>query len=311
MTFFISMRDIIKRYYQKFQFILQPIGKFAFSFLFFWSLYQMFQFTGTFHNFAILLGFAFVGMWLPLGVTFFLSIFFIEMELLPVLPEIGILYGVVFLLLYLLYIRFHTNTCIPMLIVPIAMVLQIPYLIPILVGLYVGTIGIIPMIFGIILYYFSVHIKETMALLGTATDTNESVEMYRNLLSQVFLDKEMLLTILVFSVVVGILWTLSRMSHQEMKALSVYISGVVGILLFLMGGYLLEVEMEVVYIVIGFVLSMMIGAFLQFIKCTLDFSRVEYAQFEDDDYYYYVKAVPKVSVAQKEVSVKKINVRKQ
>jgi hypothetical protein len=43
---------------------------------------------------------------------------------------------------------------------------------------------------------------------------------------------------------------------------------------------------------------------------TVDYSRVEHVQFEDDDYYYYVKAIPKITVTTPEVSVKRINARR-
>ena len=36
----------------------------------------------------------------------------------------------------------------------------------------------------------------------------------------------------------------------------------------------------------------------------LDYARTERVQFEDDEYYYYVKAIPKKMVAGKEVTVK-------
>ena len=42
----------------------------------------------------------------------------------------------------------------------------------------------------------------------------------------------------------------------------------------------------------------------------MDYSRTEKVQYEDDDYYYYVKAVPKYSVAATDVKVKKINTQK-
>lgn len=42
-------------------------------------------------------------------------------------------------------------------------------------------------------------------------------------------------------------------------------------------------------------------------KCAVDYSRKEYIQFEDDDYYYYVKAVPKMNIAAPDVKVQKIN----
>ena len=38
-----------------------------------------------------------------------------------------------------------------------------------------------------------------------------------------------------------------------------------------------------------------------------DYTRTERLEYEDDEYYYYVKAVPKALVATSERSIKKIN----
>lgn len=43
---------------------------------------------------------------------------------------------------------------------------------------------------------------------------------------------------------------------------------------------------------------------------TLDYSRVERIEFEDEDYYYYVKAVPKASIEIEEREVKQIASKK-
>ena len=44
---------------------------------------------------------------------------------------------------------------------------------------------------------------------------------------------------------------------------------------------------------------------------TVDYARSESLQFEDDEYYYYVKAIPKVSVSTPEKTVKRINERQE
>ena len=49
---------------------------------------------------------------------------------------------------------------------------------------------------------------------------------------------------------------------------------------------------------------------MEFFLFHLDYARTEQVQFEDDEYYYYVKAVPKVTVSGKEKQVKQINSRK-
>ena len=41
---------------------------------------------------------------------------------------------------------------------------------------------------------------------------------------------------------------------------------------------------------------MALGWFLQFFLHSVDYTKAEKVQFEDDDYYYYVKAVPKIKV---------------
>ena len=50
---------------------------------------------------------------------------------------------------------------------------------------------------------------------------------------------------------------------------------------------------------------------IEFFAFPVDYSRTEYLQFEDDEYYYYVKAVPKLTVAAPKKTVKKINERQE
>ena len=45
---------------------------------------------------------------------------------------------------------------------------------------------------------------------------------------------------------------------------------------------------------------------MELVFFSVDYSRTERVQFEDDEYYYYVKAVPKVVVATPEKTVKHI-----
>ncbi len=45
---------------------------------------------------------------------------------------------------------------------------------------------------------------------------------------------------------------------------------------------------------------------MEFLFFCVDYSRTENIQFEDDEYYYYVKAVPKVGVSAPEKKVKHI-----
>ena len=70
------------------------------------------------------------------------------------------------------------------------------------------------------------------------------------------------------------------------------------------------IDLNIIGLVAGAVIGALLAMLLQFMKCAVDYSRKEYVQFEDDDYYYYVKAVPKMTVSTPDVKVQKISTHK-
>ena len=73
------------------------------------------------------------------------------------------------------------------------------------------------------------------------------------------------------------------------------------------GDMVLGISGKTITILVGSIISCVIAFVIQFLFFNLDYSRTERLQFEDDEYYYYVKAVPKALVATSERSIKKIN----
>ena len=75
----------------------------------------------------------------------------------------------------------------------------------------------------------------------------------------------------------------------------------------LAGGFYFGLDIDVVALIIYTVISVVIGLVLEFFVFGGDYTRTERLEYEDDEYYYYVKAVPKATVATSERSIKKIN----
>ena len=74
-------------------------------------------------------------------------------------------------------------------------------------------------------------------------------------------------------------------------------------------GLVMNVSVSVGAVVLGTLGSLLLALVVEFFVLSVDYSRTEYTQFEDDEYYYYVKAVPKMSIAVSNKKVKKINSR--
>ena len=62
--------------------------------------------------------------------------------------------------------------------------------------------------------------------------------------------------------------------------------------------------------VLGGLASGIIGVIITDVIKPLDYTRTETVEFEDEEYNYYVKAIPKVAFKTETVSVKRINKRK-
>ena len=82
---------------------------------------------------------------------------------------------------------------------------------------------------------------------------------------------------------------------------------IVNIMILLVGDLMFDTNVALFGVVLGTIISLLLTAVLQFFVFNVDYSRTEKVQFEDDEYYYYVKAVPKVTVAKAEKKVKQIS----
>ena len=78
-----------------------------------------------------------------------------------------------------------------------------------------------------------------------------------------------------------------------------------------MGSIALGVNTSYGPLIIGNIVAAVAGLVLELFLFSVDYARSERLQFEDDEYYYYVKAIPKVAMTTPEKTVKKINERQE
>ena len=121
---------------------------------------------------------------------------------------------------------------------------------------------------------------------------------------------EMIFTIVVFMMVLVIVYCIKRMSINNSWTTAIVVGGGVELVLFIAGGLIIKTSQSMTEIVIGCIVSILLSFVLQFFVFSVDYSRTEHTQFEDDEYYYYVKAVPKLNVTAPEMNVKRINAQR-
>ena len=169
-----------------------------------------------------------------------------------------------------------------------------------------GTpVWIVPAVCGVISYYMADFVKGSAAALKSA-DADGIAASLSSFTKQVLGNKEMWLMIM--AVVIGILVVnviRSRAVSNAWKIASVS-GSVVCLVVAAAGNVALEGHISYVSIMASAALGIILGLTLEFLFLSVDYSRTENIQFEDDEYYYYVKAVPKVGVSAPKKQVKHI-----
>ena len=102
------------------------------------------------------------------------------------------------------------------------------------------------------------------------------------------------------------MYTVRRLSVDHAWKIAAASGAVVNIVVIVIGDIVFDIHTSYNMLIIGNIAAVVIGFIMEFFLFSVDYSRTERLQFEDDEYYYYVKAVPKIYVTTKEKKVKRI-----
>lgn len=308
MAALLTFRDEIKNFCSRYDRVVVPLVKFILSLLMYWSIVRL---TGGYNETVsgglVIFLLSVVGAFVGYGLTYALGGVVALVNYLSVNTEIAVSFIVVFLVMYCIYIKFFPKLTWLIMYTPLLFMINMQYILPILAGMFAGPAGMVAMAIGAVFYYFSLNASDYIAELAAAAEETDMVESYRYIFQNLIENKEMILTIVVFAVVLLITYLIYRLSVDYAWYAAVVVGGLFEIILFLVGNVALEASISVGEILLGSVVAIVVGIIVQFFKTVVDYSRVENTQFEDDEYYYYVKAVPKITMAKQQKNVRKIN----
>mgnify|MGYP000457818601 FL=1 len=116
-------------------------------------------------------------------------------------------------------------------------------------------------------------------------------------LNQLLGNREMYLVLAIMVVTLVIVYIIRKMSIEHAWAVAIIFGILFEAFGMIAGDMVLGISGKTITILVGSIISCVIAFVIQFLFFNLDYSRTERLQFEDDEYYYYVKAVPKAIVA--------------
>ncbi len=219
--------------------------------------------------------------------------------------------AVLFLVLLLVYFRFTPGDTVLLLLFPSCRAIGFQYALPIAGGLMYSPASGVTVAVGVIAdsYLRFVHQNET-AISSSGTDTDSIVTRLQFLMDGIMQDKGMLVTVIAVVVASVAVYAIRRLPVRNSWMIAAGAGSVLQLLIMLIGAMNGSTQTNVALVFLGAVAGFAVGMVLTFLFFNLDYTRVENTQFEDDDYYYYVKAIPKNAFSVPRRTVKTINSRR-
>lgn len=286
-------RGQLGSFYARYSQIIDKLTRGVIAFLIFIAINSMTGYMKRLDSAVVALGLAVICAFLPTPFTTLLGFALLLAHLSKLsLPVMGVA-AALFLIMYAVYFHFTPRHTIFLLLVPLAFWLKIPVVIPIAYGLVGTPVLAYPIALGCIMYYTIDYIHAS-AKTFDVTGVTSIIDRLSTMVRKILTNKEMWLYVLAFVVC---LWAVSIIRRRDLRhgwKIAVFMGALVDLLILTIGAAVLSVKLNLGMILLGHLLGVAIGMVMDYLFFNVDYKHKETLQFEDDDYVYYVSAIPKV-----------------
>jgi len=249
-------------------------------------------------NGGITLIVALAGSFLPLNLTLVILALIITAHMYKLSIECAILVLALFMIMFLLYFRFASKDSVGALLVPISFVLKVPYVMPVSMGLVGGPCSMVSVGCGTIIYqvlhYIAINAESIKG--GSAGKITEKIGSLKQIVDGLLDNKAIIVYAVAFSITVLVVYLIRRLSINYSWFIAIFAGSLGCFVIILIATAALHAQVSLGGAFLGMIISIIVNIILQYFLFDLDYNRSERVQFEDDEYYYYVKAVPKNSI---------------
>ncbi|MBR2122750.1 MAG: hypothetical protein IJ930_07500 [Lachnospiraceae bacterium] len=306
MLMLLEYREKLISIYRSFENYIRPAFRFIALLLVMIELNASTGYSDTLSGMLPTLIIALLGALIPVNYTAAILLIVTTLQLYSLSLETGIIMAGLMLLIFLAYLRFSPKDTWLLILMPLFAKLGIPYLLAIAGGLLYTPFSAVSCGLGLLVAGYIGYAADNSQSFKDAA-SSELVERFRFALDGVADDKKIILMIISLAGIVVVVWVIRRLQIKMAWTIAIGAGAVAGLLILLIGDMRMNTGISIGGAFLGMLVSVILALAIQFMMFNLDYSGIENVQFEDDSYYYYVRAVPKVSVAAPARTVKKIS----
>lgn len=186
----------------------------------------------------------------------------------------------------------------------VAFYFRVPYLIPILAGLYFGISTIIPISIGVIMWNLipvmtdlaTKNNRMPTGILDFASYPKNIILVYSSIFSDIIIRSTIISEITVFMLVIVVVYIIRKLSINYSKELAIFMGGFTSIIGFIILSCFIDLSFSIGSMIFMNIICIMIAYIVKFFDVLVDYKCAEILEFQDEEFYYYVKAIPKIKI---------------
>lgn len=308
MTELLEIKERIRGFCIRYEVYLVPVIKSILAFITFFNIRGHLGYMDRASNLTLILVLALACALLPANMIVVFAAVLILLQLYALSKAACIISFLTLLVLFMLYFRFTPKKGYYAVLTPLAFLFQVPYVMPLVIGLLdESPTSILAMIAGGIMYYQLSGIAANASSIAEMTESDSILTKFADVFNQFVGNREMVIMLAILLVAALVIWFVRRLPVNHAWSIAIAVGSVLEFVLVFIADVQMKLPLTVVTILIGVAVSALVALIIKFFFFNLDYSRVERVQFEDDEYYYYVKAVPKIYVSNTEKKVQKFS----
>ena len=289
----LKIKEHIYRFIGKYEIYTIAVFRFLVAFAAFTLINQKIGYMDLLKEYPIPLLFALLCSFLPSGMMLFLGAVLILLNCYALSLELCGIVALIFVILFCIYFRFSRKKG----------------MYPVASGLLSRVYAVVSVVCGEMVFFLLKNINENAALFS-AKDGITKKSVVTLAVTEIFTDKEMYIFLGGFAAAAIVVSCIRKLTVDHGRTIAAVIGIAVEMGIICSGEIYIGESGRIVKVIAGCIISLLIVLVLDFMTLSVDYSRVEHTQFEDDEYYYYVKAVPKAFVPVEDKQVKKINAKR-
>ena len=288
MTALLELRQKISEVYGRYEAYVRICTKCLLAFLVFYMIHSQLSGSMNPRSWAEIVVATLIAVMIPIDACSILVAIFVIVHMLMISVEAGVTAVAFFLFLLLTYFIFKPRQSVLITVMCLAGMLN-------LTGAAALPIGLL---YGMIL-----TLRQNSSVLEASAQRLTSMEKAAYFIKAIGSNERILLLMAALVVTIVVVYMIRKLPYSYAWAIAIAAGTACYVLTVLVGNVAFGVTVHLLYLSISIILGVLISSVLHVFLFLLDGTHTEFLEYEDENYVYYVRAIPKYSVARTDKKV--------